>query len=184
MNAPFDLDALERAALAATPQGIDTAQVVHDCEGKTIECPHCQGDGYVELEGDYCNFDGAAIGVQFYGIGNEFGAAGRYYRAANPATILELIRRLRDALRQRDVLLAALKLVAEIPFSDHYRVGAIARSAIADVEQPEEGSADQSQSKSCGKCKHEPSCAESGRHKDCIEGFELRLFEPMKGSSV
>lgn len=78
MNAPFDLDALERAALAATPQGIDTAQVVHDCEG------------------DYCNFDGAAIGVQFYGIGNEFGAAERYYRAANPAAILKLIRRLRE----------------------------------------------------------------------------------------
>lgn len=93
----IDLDELERLAKAATPQNIDAAEIIEGDEGKTIECPACSGEGYVSLEGDYCNFDGCAIGVQFYGVGNEHGAAERYYRAANPATVLELVRRLREA---------------------------------------------------------------------------------------
>lgn len=97
MTAPLDLDALERAALAATPQDIDTAKIIEDVDGKYIDCPCCDGDGSVTLEGDYCNYDGTGIGVQFYGIGKEFGAAERFFRAANPAAILELIRRLRAA---------------------------------------------------------------------------------------
>jgi len=37
------------------------------------ECPFCDGSGEVECS-RYGNFDGKALGVQFYGIGSEFGA--------------------------------------------------------------------------------------------------------------
>lgn len=105
----IDLDELERLAKAATPQNIDAAEIIEGDEGKTIECPACSGEGYVSLEGDYCNFDGCAIGVQFYGIGNEHGAAERYYRAANPAVVIELARRLREAEEIEGVLIDALE---------------------------------------------------------------------------
>lgn len=102
----IDLDNLERLAKAATPQNIDSAQrIEHYGDGSHIECPACDGEGHVELEADFCNYDGTAIGVQFYGIGNEHGAAEAYFRVANPAATLELIaevRRLReDAERYR-----------------------------------------------------------------------------------
>lgn len=93
----LDLNELERFAKDATPQEIDASEIIEGDEGKIIECPICGGEGYVSLEADYCNFDDVAIGVQFYGIGNEHGAAERYYRAANPAVVLELVRRLRAA---------------------------------------------------------------------------------------
>ena len=107
-----DYTELKRLAEAATPQEFDTAE--EKSGNGYIECPHCGGSGEVELEADYCNYDGVAIGVQFYGIGHEFGAAEAYYRAANPATVLALIaenealRKERENLREdRDGLLEA-----------------------------------------------------------------------------
>jgi len=83
---------LKRAALAATPQEIDGAQrIEHYEDGSHIACPACGGEGDVPYEADFCNYDGVAIGVQFYGIGNEFGAAEAYFRAAKPANVLDLI---------------------------------------------------------------------------------------------
>lgn len=97
MTAPdIDLDVLEAAALAATPQDFDSAEIMQKGGGE-IECPACGGEGYVTLDADYCNYDSKALGVQFYGIGTEHGAAEAYCRAANPAVVLELIRRLRVA---------------------------------------------------------------------------------------
>lgn len=84
-----DYSELKRLAYAATPQNFDSAE--EKAENGYIECPHCGGSGEVELEADYCNYDGAAIGVQFYGIGHEFCAAEAFYRAANPAAVLALI---------------------------------------------------------------------------------------------
>lgn len=84
-----DYSELKRLAEAATPQNFESAE--EKVENGYIECPHCGGSGEVELEADYCNYDNAAIGVQFYGIGHEFGAAEAYYRAANPAAVLALI---------------------------------------------------------------------------------------------
>lgn len=135
-----ELGALERAARAATPQDIDTAQIIGDVDGKYIDCPCCDGEGSVALEGDYCNYDGTGIGVQFYGIGKEFGAAERFLRAANPAAIIELIRSLRDMERQRDGLLSALKNL--IPLQNlcepvGRRSTQIIEAAIAAVEPPE-----------------------------------------------
>jgi hypothetical protein len=98
---------LKEATQAATPQNIDNSERIEiGIDGqKYIECPHCGGEGAVELEADYCNYDDAAIGVQFYGIGNEFGAAEAYFRAASPATILEII----DLIEQQSARLTALE---------------------------------------------------------------------------
>ncbi|MCA7945623.1 hypothetical protein [Burkholderia vietnamiensis] len=90
--------ALKQTALAATPQNIDSAQSIdHYNDGRFIECPCCSGEGSVELEADFLNYDGKALGVQFYGIGNEPGAAEAYFRAASPANILALLARLESA---------------------------------------------------------------------------------------
>jgi hypothetical protein len=106
---------LKEAAQAATPQNLDTAQQVERFEdGSHITCPTCGGEGYAELNSDFCNYDGKAIGVQFYGIGPEHSAAEAYFRAASPAAILELIAmieqqvaRLTALESERDALLAA-----------------------------------------------------------------------------
>lgn len=83
---------LEAAANAATPQDLDSAEeIIKSDPGAMIECPVCGGEGYASIENDYCNFDNHAIGVQFYGIGPEFGAGERYFRAANPTAILALL---------------------------------------------------------------------------------------------
>jgi hypothetical protein len=89
-----NIAALKQAAIAATPQEIDSAQrIEHYEDGSHVECPTCGGEGHVELEADYCNYDGTAIGVQFYGVGREHGSAEAYLRAAKPANVLALIER-------------------------------------------------------------------------------------------
>jgi hypothetical protein len=93
------IEALKAAALAATPQDIDSAQEVERFPdgSRYCTCPACDGEGHVDLEADFCNYDGHALGVQFYGIGTEHGAAEAYFRAVKPATILALIDRLERA---------------------------------------------------------------------------------------
>lgn len=103
-----DLDALEAAARAATPQNIDSAEIIQHGigSGEYLECPHCAGDGSVPLEADYCNYDGEPLGVQFYGIGAAPGAAEAYFRAAKPATVLSLIADVRAADEVIDLVAA------------------------------------------------------------------------------
>ncbi len=86
---PTTLDRLKAAALACTPLDIDTAQFTKGEDD--VDCFYCGGEGFVHLEATHGNFDNCAIGVQFFGIGNEFGAADRYLREASPKTILGLI---------------------------------------------------------------------------------------------
>ena len=95
--------ALREAAEKATAFNLDTAQVKRGNDGY-LECPCCEGAGYVEEESDFCNIDGVALGVQFYGIGEHHGLAESYLRAANPATVLALL----------DELEAAEKRIAEL----------------------------------------------------------------------
>lgn len=99
----IDKRALREAAEKATALNLDTAQVKRGDDGY-LECPCCEGAGYVEEEADFCNIDGVALGVQFYGIGDHHGLAEKYFRAANPATVLALL----------DELEAAEKLNAEL----------------------------------------------------------------------
>ena len=84
-----DLQQLKALALAATPQNFDSAQIKRD--GGEIECPACGGEGTVERGNDYCNYDNAALGATFYGIGEEHRNAEAYYRAVRPAVVLGLI---------------------------------------------------------------------------------------------
>jgi hypothetical protein len=103
--------ALKAAALAATPQDIDSAQDIERFPdgSRYCTCPACDGEGHVDLEADYCNYDGHALGVQFYGIGDAHKFAEDYFRAAKPATVLALIERLEraEATPQADAAIAA-----------------------------------------------------------------------------
>jgi len=82
---------LKQIAEKATPQNLDTAEQIMKYSGETVvDCPCCDGEGYVDLEADYCNYDGKAIGVQFYGVGAAHGAAERYVRTLNPELALKL----------------------------------------------------------------------------------------------
>lgn len=94
---------LKAAAMAATPQKIDGAQ--EKTEDGCMECPCCSGEGRVDVGADYCNYDNTAIGVIFYGIGDAHVAAERYFRAANPATVLALLaelERYKQYAKERD----------------------------------------------------------------------------------
>lgn len=74
---PEQTDELTELLAKATPGNLLTAESVTD---EVIECPVCQGEGEVDAR-DYCNFDHKALGVQFYGIGDEFLAHERLWSA-------------------------------------------------------------------------------------------------------
>lgn len=83
----FSSDKLRELHEAATRGDLTTAERHIKCE--TVECPACQGDGELDAA-DYCNFDGVALGVQFYGIGGHFGAheaLWRYFVQSLPAIL-------------------------------------------------------------------------------------------------
>lgn len=107
--------ALREAAEKATALNLDTAQVKRG-NGGYLECPCCEGAGYVEEENDFCNIDGVALGVQFYGIGEHHGLAELYLRAANPATVLALLDELETAekcIAELDTRTVTVKLPAD-----------------------------------------------------------------------
>lgn len=94
----IDKRALREAAEKATALNLDTAQEARLSDDECIECPTCGGDGYMEVQRDYCNIDGVALGVLFYGIGEHHGMAEAFFRAANPSTVLVLL----DELEAKD----------------------------------------------------------------------------------
>ncbi|MGQ3940967.1 ead/Ea22-like family protein [Enterobacter hormaechei] len=100
----IDKQALRVAAEKATALNLDTAQEARQEDDECIECPACGGDGYMEVQRDYCNIDGVAMGVLFYGIGEHHGLAEAFFRAANPATVLALL----DELESKDKRIAEL----------------------------------------------------------------------------
>lgn len=118
---------LKLAARAVTPQDIDGAERIESRpDGSYITCPACEGEGCIPFESDYCNYDHVAIGVQFYGVGTEPGAAEAYFRAAKPATILALL----DRLERAESALAAppVEQPAAAPADDEQRIEAMARA--------------------------------------------------------
>jgi hypothetical protein len=77
-----------RAALeGVTPGDLDTAD--HTGTG-SHDCPCCEGEGTVDGK-TFTNFDGFAVGVQFFGVGDEFAKYEAFFRAANPANITALL---------------------------------------------------------------------------------------------
>lgn len=121
---------LKLAASAVTPQDIDGAERIESRpDGSYITCPACEREGCIPFESDYCNYDHVAIGVQFYGVGTEPGAAEAYFRAAKPATILALLDRLEraeSALAAPPVEQPAAPPIVSAPASD-------ARECLMDV---------------------------------------------------
>ena len=95
---------LEELARKVGAMALDSAEEVVTQSGRMIECPACCGEGYASAENDYCNFDNHAIGVEFYGIGPEFGLAEAYFRKASPATILALLAERAELLRDAERL--------------------------------------------------------------------------------
>lgn len=103
----FTREELAKLHEVATPGNLETAET-HVAE-EYLECPFCTGNGEV-LAADYCNFDDIALGVQFYGIGHEFGIHEKLWTLLCSATsrqqildMMDEVERLRAALvRLRD----------------------------------------------------------------------------------
>lgn len=102
---------LRRLIDEATEGVLETAETSIIDAGEYVECPLCGGEGEVEQDAHYNNFDGVALGVQFYGIGKHFGAQERLWRffMSNRETILTALRTDRKA-----VLEEAAKVADEI----------------------------------------------------------------------
>lgn len=132
---------------AATPGDLSTAE--RHIENETVECPACQGDGEIEAA-DYCNFDGLALGVQFYGIGREFGAHEKLWTATIKA--LPMLLDAADPTRHRTASTAALTAEIQRLREALERIGArdygfdtpssIARAALSTSSEVSEPVAD------------------------------------------
>lgn len=109
----MNTEELRKVAEAATPLDFDSAEMKRRV-GEVIECPHCQGEGDVTLEADYCNFDGTAIGVEFYGIGMAHGAAEAFVRAFNPKTAIALLDRIAALEAENVELQRALQMQGKV----------------------------------------------------------------------
>ena len=138
---------LKAAAEKATALNLDTAQEVRDEDGY-LECPVCGGEGSVDAERDYCNIDGVALGIQFYGIGEHHGLAEQYFRIATPANILALVEALEKAQQVDEELCKLLPPGAEYmdppdggdvtPLEGVRRMVADYRQRIAELEAQNE----------------------------------------------
>ncbi|WNJ80582.1 ead/Ea22-like family protein [Cedecea neteri] len=143
---------MKAAAERATPLQLDTAQLKRGNDG-WIECPCCEGAGDVEAESDFCNIDGKALGVQFYGIGEHHGLAEQYFRQVSPANVLVLISVLEQlqqhenvhyadaaeveiaSLRNRVAELEASPLAVKLPTQEKYDDPLSAHEAIKDCAE-------------------------------------------------
>ena len=101
-----------RDALARATKG-DLATAEKVTADYAMECPVCCGEGEVDVK-DYCNIDDKALGVQFYGVGHEFGAHEHLWTLVMrhlPGLLDEI-----DALKaERDALLN--RPASDIPFT-------------------------------------------------------------------
>lgn len=102
MIAPFDISALERAALAVTGWSSCNQAWLDASEDVAAAVV-----GHIDEEGNA--YPVATIDCDQYYSGDSLPLA-KFYAAANPAVALELVRRLREAEKQRDELLAAFAL--------------------------------------------------------------------------
>lgn len=94
-------DELMVLAGKATPQRLERAQT-HDLN-EPVDCPLCDGEGVVEVE-TYANYDDVAIGVQFFGVGDEHVAAHELYKLATPTNITALCLAVKELSDERDII--------------------------------------------------------------------------------
>src|SRR5687767_1846842 len=92
---PTDIAALRELVEKATPQNIDTAEEISP---GIYECPLCH-DGSIEGV-TFTNYDNAAIGVQFFGIGSEHKRAEALFRqiVKDLPSLLDEVEAFREAL--------------------------------------------------------------------------------------
>ncbi|PWD66541.1 hypothetical protein [Pectobacterium parmentieri] len=125
---------IKSAAESSTALNLDTAESVDIDDDGYIVCPVCEGDGGVHHT-DYCNIDHVALGVSFYGIGDEFGLAEKYFRAVSPANVKRLIDHI-AALEQQLPELSRWREEHQAKLNaEHVRVGAQYQSRITELEQ-------------------------------------------------
>ena len=105
------ISGMKAAAEMASPLQLDSAELKRGDDGY-IECPCCEGAGEVEALTDFCNIDGVALGVQFYGIGEHHELAEQYFRQSSPANILALISALERAQQSNEFLKGQLSEIA------------------------------------------------------------------------
>ncbi|HIF7010524.1 TPA: ead/Ea22-like family protein [Klebsiella pneumoniae] len=123
---------LKAAAEKVTALNLDTAQEVRDEDGY-LECPVCGGEGSVDSERDYCNIDGVALGIQFYGIGEHHGLAEQYFRIATPSNILSLI----EVLEKAHTINAAAEKLVRCKVRYHSELNYRALAALFGVNIPD-----------------------------------------------
>lgn len=114
MTTPQDLAKLMAVCEAATAGDLDSApksgEYGYQETDKWYECPTCDGQG--EVHGaTYCNFDGVAQGVQFFGIGNEFKNYEAFFRTFNPETVKSLLRIAIEAGKAAEALAALIAII-------------------------------------------------------------------------
>ena len=115
-----EIEELERLVALATPQNLDSAEQHKDDEW--LECPFCAEGG---VDGaTYTNYDNSAIGVQFFGVGNQFIYNEAAYRAlwnAAPALLAAAKREAETA----ECKAAARRLKPKTAWIDLTRAGAL-----------------------------------------------------------
>lgn len=160
---------LKLAARAVTPQDIDGAERIESRpDGSYITCPACEGEGCIPFESDYCNYDHVAIGVQFYGVGTEPGAAEAYFRAAKPATILALL----DRLERAESALAAPPVEQPAAATSNEQRSAINEAARVLEQNWEHATADSLREAFSIEAKAEP---QPEQHADWRADFERQI---------
>jgi hypothetical protein len=130
----------------ATPGSLETAEDCRDQEG--VECPACGGEGVLDAR-DYCNFDGVAVGVQFFGIGSEFLTHEELWRCftANRVTIrraLRLAAAVQEAERalqgaERGLLVGAIDGPTQWARDGYQKLADGATAALARIKEAREG---------------------------------------------
>lgn len=167
-----EIQQLKALALVATPQEYDTAERVD--EGGHRDCPTCGGDGIIEHVKGYCNYDGAAIGVDFYGIGPEHQNAEAYYRAANPSAILSLIEQVESlaapsvaSAAKGDDLPACAMIYSGVRYwSEDQMLAAVLAERAACEEACMRASPDRAAVKAIGESAHYAACRDAIRARN------------------
>lgn len=80
---------LIKLAEKLTPGDLSTA-ATHDAV-EEVDCPFCDGQGSVDGE-TYTNFDDVAMGVQFFGVGDEHAHWQAYFNALKPSRLMALLK--------------------------------------------------------------------------------------------
>lgn len=124
-----ELPRLREIAEKATPGNLDTSDHIG---GGYYQCPACNGDGEIDGE-QFTNFDGFALGVQFFGVGNEFAAYESFFRAFRPETVIHIL----DLLASKDGEIAALTHERDVAYESQRRDARYRAEAEAQAEAAE-----------------------------------------------